>query len=291
MLVKLLKHDFKSTGKIMIPIVFVLFASTLLGAFLLHMKFMQYDAFLPIAIVLLITYILILISLSILTSLYLIIHFYRNLFSNQGYLTFTLPASPWTIFHSKLIMGLVWTMLVSVLIFGSALILIGAACGFQNLPETISELLLDELTANMEINGLKLAFQDIFGYTLNQLILLLIVTTIAASIYNVISGYGCVAIGQLYAKHKVIGSILAYIGICLLSQVLMFVVGFLLCFHAIRDMLSNPSQEAFTEQAFTGLMQAIYRPMFPAIIMVYLVLSIIFYIIIGIILNKKVNLD
>lgn len=291
MLGKLLKHDFKSTGKVMLPIVIVLFASTLLGAFLLRMKFMQYEAFLPIAITLLITYILILISLSILTSIYLIIHFYRNLFSAQGYLTFTLPASPWTIFHSKLLMGLTWTLLVSVLILGSALILVGAACGFQNLPEMFFEMLLTEFTSNMELNGLKLAFQDIFGYTMNQLIFLLIIMTIATSIYNVISGYGCVAIGQLYARHKVIGAVLAYIGTCLLTQILMFVVVFFLCFHVVRDTLITSSQEPFTNQAFMDLMQGIYRPMFPALIIVYLFISIIFYIATGIILNKKVNLD
>lgn len=291
MLGKLLKHDFKSTGKIMLPIVFVLLASTLLGAFLLQMKFMQHEAFLPISITLLVTYILILVSLSILTSIYLIVHFYRNLFSAQGYLTFTLPASPWTIFHSKLLMGLTWTLLISVLIFGSALILIGAACGFQNLPETLSELFLSELTANMELNGLQLSFQDIFGYTLNQLILLLTALTIITSIYNVISGYGCVAIGQFYTKHKVIGAVLAYIGTCLVTQILMFIVLFFLCLHVVKDLLVAASPEPLTGQAFTELMQSIYRPMFPALMGVYLAVSIFFYIITGFILNKKINLD
>lgn len=289
MLAKLLKHDFKSTGKVLIPVNLVLVIVTIAGSILLGTRLLQRTEMIPLAVVLLITYILMLLALSIVTSIFLIVYYYRNMFSAQGYLTFTLPASPWTIFNSKMITGFVWILLNAVLTFSSAMILIGSAGGFSDISSMMDGAFIGEMSVGTET--ITVSMLELFGYTPIQLIILGIVVLLAASFYSVVVGYGSVTIGQLYAKHKVVGAVLAYFIIYFIVQIISTVNMFLFSFSKMFHMLiTNPDVELEGAE-FVEMMQSIYRPIIPMSIILYLVVGIICCVASVIIIKKKVNLD
>ena len=60
MLGKLLKHDFRSSGKVLFPLNLLLVIVTVIGSVLLGTKLLQRTEMVPLAITLLITYILML---------------------------------------------------------------------------------------------------------------------------------------------------------------------------------------------------------------------------------------
>lgn len=284
MLGRLLKHDFKSTGKVLIPLYLLLVIITVIGSVLLGTKLLQRDEMLPLAIILLLTYILVLFAISIITSIFLVVNYYRNMFSSQGYLTFTLPASTWTIFNSKVITGFCWMLLNTVLTLLSAITLIGSACGFKNLGDVISVVFSTDLSG-VSANGASVL--AMIGYTPMQFLMLMILMLVTACFYSVAVGFGCVTVGQLYAKHKVVGAILAYVVIYFFVQI---ITSAFMMINSFRSMFADI--DAYTsDAAFTDMMQSIYKPLFPTLILIYLVIGTACYVASVIVIKKKVNLD
>ncbi len=288
MLGKLIKHDFKATGKVMIPLNMVLVIVTILGSLLVGSRLLQRTELLPLTITLVIAYALMMIALSTVASIFLIVNFYRNMFSSQGYLTFTLPASPWSLLHSKTIVGFVWVLINTLLTFASVFLLTGSAAGFSNLGAIFREMADASVTADGVTVSIGLT--DIIGYTLPQLALLLVLLTLISGFYSVAMGYGSVAIGQLYAKHKVVGTVIAYLVLQFISQIVMSVVMLFVSLRPLIGMVDSASQDISTEE-LAHVMRSIYQPMLPILIVVFLVIGVGCYVAAGIIMNKKVNLD
>lgn len=291
MLGKLLKHDFKGTAKVMLPLHLILVAVTALGCLLLGARVLQRAEFLPLTTLLFIAYVLMIITLSTVTTIYLIVYFYRNLFTAQGYLTFTLPASPWSLLHSKLITGFVWSMVNTVLSCLSAFLLFGAASRFQFSKADVTELFQ---TTVVNANGKTIVISsspwDIFGYSPSELLALLVLLVLVSCFYSIATGYGSVAIGQLYARHKVVGTVLALLANYLVAQLLIGGSIVAIAFKAVIGIASD-SGTMFAAEDMISVMASIYRPLFPMLILIYLVLGIAGYVAAGIIMRKRVNLD
>ena len=289
MLGKLLKHDFKSTGKVLIPLYLFLVLVTIIGSILLGTKILQRDEMLPLAIALLIMYILMIFAISVITIIFLTVSYYRNMFSAQGYLTFTLPASTWSIFNSKVIVGFCWVLINSILTFLSAITLIGSAAGFKTLGMILREVFFTDLFTTVEPGmGSNSSLLSIMGYTPAQFILLMIIMVLGACFYSVAMTYGCVTIGQLFAKHKVAGAILTYAVLYFVLQIVMTVAMLFISFRGMFDILADAYM---SDEVFVETMQSIYRPIFPLTIGIYLFVGIACYVASIIILKKKVNLD
>lgn len=292
MLGKLLKHDFKATGKVLLPVNLIFIIVTALGCVLLASRLLQRQELLPVAIILLIAYVLVILTLTTVVHIFLIVHFYRNMFTAQGYLTFSLPASSWSLLNSKTIVGYIWLLLNVILTYLCTFLLLGAASGFRVKLSDITELF--QTTTAINVNGastgISATFSDILGYSPTGMLVLLILLVLVSCFYSVSTGYGCVAIGQLYARHKVAGTIIALVGNYLLTQIIMIVVAVIASVQGIVRIISL-DEASMAGQEMVAVMQSIYKPMFPALILVYLVLGIAGYVAAGIIMKKKVNLD
>lgn len=295
MLGKLLKHDLKSTARVLLPVQLILAAATILGMILLSVKSLQRPDTMLLLGCLLITYTLMILTLSVITQIYLIVYFYRNMFTHQGYLTFTLPTTPWKLLHSKAIIGFVWEMINTLLTYLSVLLLVGSAAGFTNLGTYLSSLLNGNIT-NVTINGVTtpifISLLDILGMTMPQIILFMVMFTLVAAFYSVATGYGSVAIGQLFAKHKVAGTVLTYCIIYFVMQFLYGIVAILASFHSVMQIVQTDiSSSAESAKLVVQTMGRIYQPLFLAILLFQLVVGVVLYVASGIIMNKKVNLD
>ena len=220
MLGKLLKPEWQSVWKI---------PAILLGILLVISVFAGTTFFVPIwdselsglgilAMLVWMLYYFAVIGVSIGVTLYLAIHFYKTMFTDEGYLTHTLPVTSHALLISKILPMMAWQMLatvailVSVAIFGNMAILALNSDGltFREIYGQIFEVLAEE------------------GFFGNMSLIGFITSMLCAFLAGIVSGammiVGSVSIGQMVGKHKVLGSIGAYFAINTVVQILSCIV-------------------------------------------------------------------
>ena len=111
MLGKLFKHEFKATAKVLLPLNLVLVLVTIIGMIILNLDIFSGTAMALVGAAYLILYILAIFALFIMTYVILMMRFYKSMYSDQGYLTHTLPVSPLALLNTKLLTGVCWTFL------------------------------------------------------------------------------------------------------------------------------------------------------------------------------------
>ncbi|MBO5112212.1 MAG: hypothetical protein J6C12_02550 [Lachnospiraceae bacterium] len=220
MLGKLLKHEWREIWKI---------PAILLGILLVVSVFAGSTFFAPVwdselsglgilAMLVWMLYYFAIIGVSIGVTLYLAIHFYKTMFTDEGYLTHTLPVTSHELLLSKILPMMAWQMLatvailISVAIFGSMAILALHSDGltFREVYRQIFEVLAEE------------------GFFGNMSLIGFITSMLCAFLAGIVSGammiVGSVSIGQMVGKHKVLGSIGAYFAINTVVQILSCIV-------------------------------------------------------------------
>lgn len=212
MLGKLLKYDFKATGKMFGILSIIVLCTTALGCGALTMM-IGYDGFsannpveliFSISISMMFIFSVLAIFAYSLAVMVLVIHrFYNSMFTDQGYLTFTLPVSSHTLLLSKTISSSV-TMICSVIVV--VLCVIGfiftsdLAAGDGNLLRLIGEALRELL--------------DAFGINAIANISTAIVLLIVRQISSILTIFLAFTIGAVIVKkHKVLAGIGFYFAI------------------------------------------------------------------------------
>ena len=255
MLGKLMKHDIRNIGKLLLPLNVIVLLMGLTGAVLHTTGLFDLENVGPLLEVLIITYVTGMAVIMVVSYFYPIIYFYRNLFSRQGYLTFTLPVSAWKILLSKTIVGFCWYLVNIVVAFLS----IWATTGFMRMSGEF-------------IVHFNVYFEREIGTSFNLLNLWIIGITLISLLWSLITAYFCISIGQLFGKHKIIASVGAYIVIYTVIQILLTAM-------FIPFLLSAPGVHRMVSVIFYGT------------VIVSAVFSVLFYILSGVIMKKKVNLD
>lgn len=260
---KLIKHEFKETWRLMLILNAVIVFLTLIGHITLRSSILENDDFVIIGILFTFLYAFSIIAIVLVTFLYLIIRYYQTMFGKRGYLTYTLPTTPFMVFNSKLFVGAFWTfvnLLVTVLSF---LVLFRSLSAIDPTDSV----------------GFWEFFAETLGCSVPEILAYMITFTILFCFSGLMIAYFCFAIGQLFAKHKIAGTILTYIIIYLFNQVLstiyMFFLSFKTIFVSANDMLAP--------DLFLSLMQMS--------ILSSIVEFIIFYIVNAYIITKKVDFD
>ena len=114
MLSKLLRHEFRATGRILLPLYLLLFVTA--GLFHVSMRLLEDERIAygwPVKVfsgISTTAFIVAIIGVSVLAGVLMVYRFYKNLMTDEGYLMFTLPVTTHQIIASKLIVTLVWTM-------------------------------------------------------------------------------------------------------------------------------------------------------------------------------------
>lgn len=207
MLTKLLKHEFRATGRFM----WVIYAAMVLlsVAANVSLRFMQDSPshiIRSIAVLLVVAWVLSLVVGSIMTFVLLIKRFYQNLLTDEGYLMFTLPGNVHQLVLSKLITASVWFM-ASVLV----VILCVMIAVFDN--ELMTDMLdffrlaWREMTVKLALNSTTIILES----------LVLLFVSCAGSclmFYSALAvGYGCV-------NHKALKSVLTFFAMWFALEVL-----------------------------------------------------------------------
>ena len=128
MLRKLIKYEFKATGRSMLPMYLALLVLSIINKIFWVLggvnNFIIADSFLGfISAVSIFLYILVFIVAMVITLIVIIQRFYKNLLRDEGYLMNTLPVTAVMNIASKLITAIIWLVICGVIAVVSILIL------------------------------------------------------------------------------------------------------------------------------------------------------------------------
>ncbi len=188
MLSKLYKHEIKHYVTSLWPLYIVITASTIGGILLSFFKTSPLlDIYIPNF---LFSYFFLLTPMAMLAALAtFVMRFYKNLFTSQGYLTFTLPFKPMQHFWCKLIVGLI-AMLLTAIFATTMFILYANSHGY--------------LTMFLTAIGVGFEYFSIANF------IFIAIAVISALFYEVFVFLTAICIGQRY-KNKLTASVISYI--------------------------------------------------------------------------------
>lgn len=169
------------------------------------------------------------------TTLIVVVRFYKTCYTDQGYLTHTLPVTPHQLLNSKILTAIFTQLLMIFAIILSIFIILQV--GIHHVFSFIPDYSYAELRHEFSIVFADIldSFEDEFGLRLGLYIAYLLFYCIVGVISNVITLFGCVSLGQLYAKHRIVGAIAAYF----LLQFVMMIIGYITAIPMYTRMLAG----------------------------------------------------
>ena len=196
MLMKLLKHEFRATARIMGPLYLILLAAALAAN--LTAGLLDADSFILniVSALIVMAWFVAVIGVFIVAFILMLQRFYKNLLGDEGYLMFTLPVSVHQHVWSKLIVSAVWFILTGVVVVLSVLVLAFNVSFLTDLAEVFPKL-FEQLNAYYAFNGT--------AFILEGLILLF-----AGCMTFSLQFYAALAVGHSFPNHKMALSVVFY---------------------------------------------------------------------------------
>ncbi|GFI23721.1 hypothetical protein IMSAGC011_02511 [Lachnospiraceae bacterium] len=214
------------------------------------------------------------------TMLIVVIRFYKTCYTDQGYLTHTLPVSTKQLLNTKIFAAVIANLMMVLAIGFSILIII--QMGLHHAFSFMPEFTYDEFYT-MCVEGFSYAFRDFeeeLGISFGLYITYLIAYFIIGLIANIVTVFGCVSLGQLFTKHRIVGAIAAYFIVQFILQILGY-------FTAI-PMYSRMLKGTYMEDATVfGVMS----PTMNLTLLTVVIVAIIMYFINLHMMTKKLNLE
>ena len=274
MLKKLIKHEWRATWKVPTALIGLnLFCAVAAGVtFALPIWESEWIG-LPISgmmVIMLFYFAMIGSSLGI--SIYMAVRYYKNMFTDEGYLTHTLPVTARQLLLTKVINMSVWSLLSMAAVLLGIFIFIVMMIGFLAPDGMTLAMAAGEVIATLDEPAMR-------GWQLCAVIILLFLFISAFS--GALMVIGSVNIGQLVRKHRILGAVGAYFGIYTVVQIIATIVMFpmMIGFAFTADNMETVS------------IFDIYNPMYGSMAAVFLAVSIALYFISEYLLRKKLELE
>ena len=207
MLGKLLKQEFRATGRIMLPVLGALivlaFLASLSGSGLINgvtdvpvLRFLMgmIEFLFGIGVV----------AAGVVTVVIMISRFYRNLLQDEGYLMFTLPVSVHELVWAKLIVSLVWFVATALLIF-----LVMSLTAF-NLMNTNLEMIIEGFPSWTEIRQF-LSEAGVLG-RVTTLFFQGLLAVVLGTLSTCLHFYAAMSLGHMFTKNKILLSVVFFVG-------------------------------------------------------------------------------
>lgn len=215
MLKKLFVHEWKDSWKLVTLFNVILVVFTIIGIFALSngnwIEAMDKNAwYASVYVSYFMLYYFAILALGLATTIYFLMRFYKNLYTDQGYLMHTLPVTSHQLILSKAFVMYIWQLISGCVMIVSILVLVNSlVLGIEH-TSIFKEIF--ELT--LELDDLDITFLDV----LCGLVVLLIL--IGAQVFSIMFGYLAISLGQLSKNHKLIASIGIYVGMQVALQML-----------------------------------------------------------------------
>lgn len=284
MLGKLFAYEWKATWKVPVAICIYLGALTLLGCFsFISPIWNSSSTFVEVlAGFSILVYVLSLIGACIAIFVYFVVRFYKNMYSNEGYLMHTLPVKAYEHIVSKGLIFLIWSVLSCLIVIGSVILLFCTVLftQFGGLNYTFAEF-MHELSFGFNLMMREL--QEVCTIPIPLLFLIIIFYAFVSLIAQLLQIYASISIGQTFKKYKVMASIVAYIG---LNFMLQFISTVILIPNVLRE-IGIFSDSFPSDSSVNG----IFSSSFYISLGISFACCIVFYILTEHIMRKKLNLD
>lgn len=157
--------------------------------------------------------------------IFLGIRFYRSMYTDEGYLSHTLPVTANQLFLSKVLVSGVWYLFITIGIGISVVALIvSLMTGLLNIGELSS--VLTQYNGNIwefmadAFYELGRTYEEEMGINLSHYVITLLLTYVAGPFITMVTLFGALTIGQLSSKHKGFMGILVYAGVTILSSII-----------------------------------------------------------------------
>lgn len=214
----------------------------------------------------------IIVALSTGTYLLAGIRFYKNMFTDEGYLTKTLPVSNGAHLLSKTITGSLWAGINMFSIYLCTYLVV-----WTPYVKAVFEENKEDILTEFGFTGQNADF------SLTAALLVLLLFSCFSTISSIIMIYASVAFGQLFSSHRVLGAVVSYFVISTLISVLS-VVFMALFGHETRLLVTADTVES--DFNFITYMAEVMR--ISAVLMI--AVSVALYAATHYIMNKKINL-
>ena len=205
-------------------------------------------------------------SAAIFTMVFVGYRFYKSVFTDQGYLTNTLPVTQRQIITAKGIVGVIWLVINFVIIAAAIMFMVISRDNFGDICLTLREV-IDGLMAQ----GMSLTF------------VLTLTSLIISPFATVLQLYFCVAVGNLFTGHKVLGAIAAYAATYTVQQI----IGLMILLGSGFQMVVSTVENTQNSVAYFDTMNVTMV----ASLMVTIIFTVVFYLGTNYIMTKKLNLQ
>lgn len=276
MLRKLYKYDLKSVSLLLVILHAVLLVYTVIGRIGIFIAERAQAFVSPEASRLwgiagafyIVGFILFILAIVIATVVYLAVRIQKNLFSDEGYLTHTLPVKPTQILWSKVFVIWTWSVIDFICVMISVFTLI-------TYKDTLPEILKGASTFFRTLFGS-------FGFTnwLEEVITLLAGLSQYFGFYPLLLLFA-MCLGNLFKSHKIMGTLLSFFGLNIVLSFLSTMITFII-----------PGLSPFMQANLTQDNLSVYSGRLMIFTLVWNILfSAIFFVGSRYILTKKLNLD
>ena len=265
----LFKYEFKAYARTLLPLQAILVAIAVItrGVQLFESDNIAYDIVFVSSVIMLCISMLVLLVFGVIFS---ISRFYKNLFSHEGYLSFTLPVTTNQHLLTKLVMAFTFTLISVVSIIISAMV----ATDWDMLVELFK----------------------VIGYVFGRFVDLthghavifaveFIVAALITIINNYLIYYGCISIGQTAKKNRILAAFGVYFGYYLITQTIGTIGILIINALTYTDFWADLGNWVYFHQyTFVHLLMC-------SVIVISLVLGFVYYIISRKIITNKLNLE
>lgn len=268
MLGKLIKYDLKATAKVFLLLHAVYLAVCIVSRplFMDRLDF-NGDQDLLIAQIIIFSSAMILVVVAANSGTWLIFTFryYRNLFSREGYLTWTLPASGVQHLWAKILYGIILYIADMIIIAAGSIILLTG----QNVTEAYSSIAEE--------------FTEEFGMSIVTFGIYIFLFALASGVLAVVYSYFCVTVGQLFPAHRVIGAIAVYFITSFVIQIATLLI------LALTGGLTGSSLVEMSEAEDAAVSFYLFQGLWQGLFFMFII-AVVQYAATHYIMEKKINL-
>lgn len=202
MLRKLIKHEFRATGRIMGPLFLIVVVLAVIANLSIR-YLMDSETFLLSLLggLLMFGFVIGMIGLAIMSIVLMVNRFRTNLMGDEGYVMFTLPVSSHQIVWSKIIVSSVWFIATTIVEFLAVII-----CMFD--MEWLREMLSSRFFR--ELGWAIRQMVEEYGLNVPAIALEIVALTLVTCAVLCLEFYAAMAIGHSFANHKMAMSVLFF---------------------------------------------------------------------------------
>lgn len=277
MLSKSIKHEFRATARVMLP-VFIALLSLSVVTHLTTRFFLNSDThwvLSALGVCMMVLFFLGIAAVAFSVFALTIVRFYRSFLSEQGYLTLSLPVSTNTHIFSRLLVAVVWYTLSALAIMAAISVLALGVDGVSSIFGAIGDILRGLAQAWASLTGGQRAMALLLGFEM-------LVSVVASCAASCLLLYAAMAVGHSFNRYKKALSVLFAFLFYHAVQILMFLGVF-----AVTMGNMDIELDLDTPTAVLGAGNIF----FAVIIVVELAIAAVFYFITHHFLTKKLNLE